>query len=151
MKWEKLTDGFEMTSEKLKMKELMGESAVKTEKAAFEHDKGFVIKIPRTDKEESESFFIHHFEPKEYHIKSSKITAVESTTAQKWLGAEKGNQEDLIIQRRQISELTRDEKLENAKALAIMDDQKEYEKRLITMEGDQELNEEAEMAQNLEN
>ncbi|VDO47147.1 unnamed protein product, partial [Brugia timori] len=152
MKWEKLTDGFEMTSEKLKMKGLMGESAVKAEKVTFDHNKGFVIKIPRTDKEESESFFIHRFEPKEYHMKSSEITAVESTTTQKWLGAEKESQEDLTIQRRQISELSRDEKLENvdAKALAMMNNQKEYEKRLITMEGDQELNEKAEMAQNLE-
>uniref|UniRef100_A0A1I7VJN4 Titin-like n=1 Tax=Loa loa TaxID=7209 RepID=A0A1I7VJN4_LOALO len=158
IQWQKLTDGSEVTSGKLKTNELIEESAVKTEKVAFEHDKEhekqFIIEVLGEDKGDSESFLTHRFQPKKYVIKSSEITVVGSTTLQKWLRDGKENQEEFIIQGQQISELTRDEKFEgnvDAKAFEMMDrDQKEFAKKLVTVESEQELTEGLQMVQNLE-
>ncbi|CAG9540176.1 unnamed protein product, partial [Cercopithifilaria johnstoni] len=138
MKWKKLTNRSEMTSER---NELIGD--IECDK---EFKEQFTFKVPEAYKEETESFSIDRSEPKEHEIKLSEITVEKNVFVE--------CQGEFIIQGQQISELTRNEKLKenvDAMSLEMLDrDQKDSEKRLITVEGDQELIKEAQAVQNYE-
>ncbi|VDK74230.1 unnamed protein product [Onchocerca ochengi] len=147
-KWEKPTDGSEMTSEKLKTNKLMRESAAKIEKL-IEHDKEFeerfTTKVSEVDKEEPESFSTYRF--KLGKNKTERNISMESLTPQKWLKSGKENQDELAIQGQQMSELARSEKLEeNVDILSsemMNRDQKGSEKGVTAIDGDLELTKEA--------
>ncbi|MCP9265742.1 hypothetical protein DINM_021120 [Dirofilaria immitis] len=107
----KLTDRSETTSEKLKTNEV---------KKLFEHnkklEKQLSMEISKVDKEEIEISSTHRAEPRKYEIKYSGITVernifLDSLIPQKWLRARKEN-EELVNQWQQISELSRSEELE---------------------------------------
>ncbi|VDO28327.1 unnamed protein product [Onchocerca flexuosa] len=151
VQWEKSTDGFEMTSEKLTNK-LMRESAIKKEKL-IEQDKElegqFTMKISEVGKEESESFSTYRFELGKNETESSEITLernifIESLTPQKWLKSRKENQEELAIQGQKISE----ENVDIKSSEMMNRDQKESEKVISAIDGDLELMKEAQTVQN---